>query len=153
MKHTDRGWKWLHSYLFTSMKRNRNMPQLIGQGPTLRGCIQKFPDWVDNETTTIINTRWEASQRVMTAKLARLTHKIAIQLHLVAESCIICSSHARRPVRKLLDTSSYLLRNGSTSVKLPLGFVYDTRKCAISSLLLQEGFLSNIATNNSLHDL
>jgi len=26
------------------------------------------------------------------AKLTRLTHKIAIQLHLVAESCIICSS-------------------------------------------------------------
>jgi len=26
-------------------------------------------------------------QRVMAAKLSRLTHKIAIQLHLVAESC------------------------------------------------------------------
>jgi hypothetical protein len=40
----------------------------------------------------------------MAAKLTRLTHKIAIQLHLVAESCITCSSHSRRPVRKLLDT-------------------------------------------------
>jgi len=28
----------------------------------------------------------------MAAKLSRLTHKIAIQLHLVAESCTICSS-------------------------------------------------------------
>jgi hypothetical protein len=51
----------------------------------IRGCIQKFPDWVDNEIT-IINTR-EATQRVMAAKLTRLTHKIAIQLYLVAESC------------------------------------------------------------------
>jgi hypothetical protein len=34
-------------------------------------------------------TRSEATQRVMAAKLTRLTHKIAIQLHLVAESCII----------------------------------------------------------------
>jgi hypothetical protein len=42
----------------------------------------------------------------MAAKLIRLTHKIAIQLHLVAESCTICSSWSRRPVRKLLDTPS-----------------------------------------------
>jgi hypothetical protein len=39
----------------------------------------------------------------MAAKLTRLTHKIAIKLHLVAES----SSRSRRPVRKLLDTPSY----------------------------------------------
>jgi hypothetical protein len=69
----------------------------------VRGCIQKSPDWVDNE----INTRWETTQSVMAAKHTRLTHKIAIQLHLVAESCIICSSRSRRPVRKLLDTPSY----------------------------------------------
>jgi hypothetical protein len=43
----------------------------------------------------------------MAAKLTRLTQKIAIQLHLVAESCTICSSRSRRPVRKLLDTPSY----------------------------------------------
>jgi len=49
---------------------------------------------------------WEATQRVTAAKLTRLTHKIAIQLHVVAESFTICSSRARRPVRKLLDTSS-----------------------------------------------
>jgi hypothetical protein len=46
-------------------------------------------------------------QRVTAAKLTRLTHKIAIQLYLVAKSCIICSSRCRRPVRKLLDTPSY----------------------------------------------
>jgi hypothetical protein len=58
-------------------------------------------------TTTTVNTRWEAKQRVIAAKLTRLTHKIAIQLHLVAESCTICSSRSRWPVRKLLDTLSY----------------------------------------------
>jgi hypothetical protein len=44
----------------------------------------------------------------MVTKLIRLAHKIAIQLHLVAESCTICSSRFRRPVRKLLDTPSYV---------------------------------------------
>jgi len=43
----------------------------------------------------------------MAAKLTRLTHKIAIQLHVVAESYTVCSSRSRRPVRKLLDTPSY----------------------------------------------
>jgi hypothetical protein len=46
-------------------------------------------------------------QRVMTAKLTRLTHKIAIKLHPVTESCAICSSRSRRPVWKLLVTSSW----------------------------------------------
>jgi hypothetical protein len=43
----------------------------------------------------------------MVAKLSRLTHKITVQLHLVADSCTIRSSRSRRPVRKLLDTPSY----------------------------------------------
>jgi hypothetical protein len=34
----------------------------------------------------------------MVAKVTTLTHKIAIQLHLVAESCTICSSRSRRSV-------------------------------------------------------
>jgi len=42
----------------------------------------------------------------MATKLTRLTHKIAIQLHLVAESCTTFSSRSRWPVRKLLDTPS-----------------------------------------------
>jgi hypothetical protein len=50
---------------------------------------------ITKETTT--NTRQEVTQRVMAAKLTRLTHKIAIQLHLVAESYTICSSCSRRP--------------------------------------------------------
>jgi hypothetical protein len=44
----------------------------------------------------------------MAAKLTGLTHKIAIKPHLMAESCTICSSRSRRPVRKLLDTPSYV---------------------------------------------
>jgi len=40
----------------------------------------------------------------MATKLTRLTHNIALQLHLVAESCTI---GPRRTVRKLLDTPSY----------------------------------------------
>jgi len=43
-----------------------------------RGCIQKFLDRVDNEITITINTQ-DATQRVMEAKLTRLTHQIAIQ--------------------------------------------------------------------------
>jgi hypothetical protein len=73
---------------------------------TLTRLFPKVSGLSHNEITTI-NTRWEATQRVMAAKLTRLTHKIAIQLHLLAESCIICSSRSRRSVRKLLDTPSY----------------------------------------------
>jgi len=43
----------------------------------------------------------------MAAKLTRLTHEIATQVHLVAESCTIYSYRSRRPVPKLLDTPSY----------------------------------------------
>jgi hypothetical protein len=57
--------------------------------------------------STTVNTRLEATQSVMAPKLTRLTHKIVIQLHLVAESCTICSSRSRRPVQKLLDTPPY----------------------------------------------
>jgi len=46
----------------------------------------------------------------MAAKLTRLAQKIAILLHLVAQSCTICRSRFRRPVRKLLDTHSYIGR-------------------------------------------
>jgi hypothetical protein len=74
----------------------------------IRGCIQKLLDWVDNEIT-ILNTGWEGIQRAMEAKLTRLTHNIVIQQQLMAERCTICSSRSRRPVRKLLDTSSYRL--------------------------------------------
>jgi hypothetical protein len=60
-------------------------------------------------TLATINILWEATQRAMAAKLTRLTHKVTTQLYLVAESSTICSSRARRPVRKRLDTPSYIL--------------------------------------------
>jgi len=43
----------------------------------------------------------------MAVKLTRLTHKIALQLRLLAESYTICSSRSRWPVRKLVYTFSY----------------------------------------------
>jgi hypothetical protein len=69
-------------------------------------------------TLTFGITHWEATQRVMAAKLTRLTHKIAIQLHLVTKSSTICSSRSRRPVRNILDTPSYVLWN-MTQLKSP----------------------------------
>jgi len=47
----------------------------------------------------------------MAAKLTKLIHKIVIQLHLVAETCIICSSRSRRPVLKLSDPPSYKVKS------------------------------------------
>jgi hypothetical protein len=66
----------------------------------------------------------------MAAKLMRLTHKITIQLHLVAENCTTCSSRSRRPVRKLLDTLSYSFKKAKEyfesvvklTVKVPLSY-------------------------------
>jgi hypothetical protein len=58
---------------------------------------------------TTIYTGWEATERVMATKLTRLTHKIAMELHLVAEGCTVCSSRFRWIVRNLLDTPSYMV--------------------------------------------
>jgi hypothetical protein len=77
-------------------------------GKTCEGVSKSFrTESITKYTLTTINTRWEATQSVMATKLTRPAHKIAIQLHLVAQSCTICSSRFRRPVRKLLDTPSY----------------------------------------------
>jgi hypothetical protein len=95
----------------------------------LRGCIGNFPDWVITKyTLTTINTRCEVTQRVMVAKLNRLTHKIAVQLHLVGESCTICSSRSKRPVRKLLDTHLYI--SGSSA-----DYLWTEHRCRQSSSL------------------
>jgi hypothetical protein len=66
----------------------------------------------------VSNTRWEATQRVMAPKLTRLTHKLATQLHLLAESYTISSSRSRRSVRKLLDTPSYVFSEHTAHVDL-----------------------------------
>jgi hypothetical protein len=60
--------------------------------------------WTESITKcmlTTINTHLEATQKVMVAKLTKMTHKIVIQLHLVADSCTICSSCSRWPVQTL----------------------------------------------------
>jgi hypothetical protein len=76
--------------------------------PSYEGVSKSFrTESITRYTLTIINTRWETTQRVIAAKLTRLTYKITTQLHLVAESFTICSSRSRRPVRKLLDTPTY----------------------------------------------
>jgi hypothetical protein len=67
----------------------------------------------------------------MAAKLTRLTHKIAVQLHVVEESCNISSSRCWWPVRKLLDTPSYIFA--------PLFFT-DFDKTQYNVLLLYECF-------------
>jgi hypothetical protein len=51
----------------------------------------------------------------MAAKLSRLTHKIAIQLDLVAEIWTICSSGSRWPGQKLWGTPSDVLSVGILS--------------------------------------
>jgi len=74
------------------------------------GCIQKFrTESITTYTLTFGITLWEATKRVMMAKLTRLAYKIATQLHLVAEICTSRSSHSRRPVRKLLDTHTNMI--------------------------------------------
>jgi len=68
--------------------------------------------------------------RVMATQLTRLTYKITIQLHLVAESYTICGSRSRRPFRKLLDTPSYC-----NTVHLPTSLeVYRVKLCMHFSL-------------------
>jgi hypothetical protein len=86
-------------------------PRLFGE--TLYESVSRSfgTQSITKYTLTTLNTRREAAQSIMAAKLTRLTHKIAIQLHLVAERCIICSSRSRRPVLKLLDTPSYTIKN------------------------------------------
>jgi len=55
----------------------------------------------------------------MAAKLTRLTHRIAIQLYIVAESWTICRSRSRRPVRKFPDTLSYVDNINTNNVTGP----------------------------------
>jgi len=73
-------------------------------------CARVYPKVSGLSHNEISNNKHslEARQRVISAKkITRVTHKIAIQLHLVAESCTICSSRSRRPVRNFLVTPSY----------------------------------------------
>jgi hypothetical protein len=82
--------------------------KLTTHSPSYEGTAKSFrTESIMKYTLTFGIARWEATQRVMATYLTRLTHKIRIQLHVVAESCTTCSSYSRRPVRELLDTPSY----------------------------------------------
>jgi hypothetical protein len=59
----------------------------------IRVCIQKFPDWVDNEINNNKHSL-RSNTKGYGAKLARLTYKTATQLYLGAESCTIYSSRS-----------------------------------------------------------
>jgi hypothetical protein len=89
---------------YLKVNHHRFNPYTLQFTLLLRRCIQKFPDWVDNEIYAYNNKH---ALRSITKGYGSKTHKTAIQLHLVAESCTICSSRFRRPVRKLLDIHSY----------------------------------------------
>jgi hypothetical protein len=99
---------WLIQWLLYSLRRSLHGVSYSVTAFILE-CIQKFPNWVLTKSKTIIiNTRWKTRQSVMATELTRLTHKITIQLYLVAESCTICSSRSKRPVRELLNAPSYI---------------------------------------------
>jgi hypothetical protein len=93
-------------------------------------------------TLTLGITHWEATQKVMAAKLTRLTHKIAIQLHLVAKSCTICGFRSKRPVRKLLVTPSYRCRltSGALNTVTFSPTVNDTRKTLLTEVTFWSPF-------------
>jgi hypothetical protein len=106
------------------------MKKSVYMGVTKRFRTESITKW-----TTKINTHWEATQRVMATKLTRLTHKIVIQLQLVAENCTICSSLSRRQVRKILHTPSYSTLYplnwwmNSLSVRIPVREQYVQFSC------------------------
>jgi hypothetical protein len=88
---------------------------------TYEGVFKSFrTESIRKYTLTTINTHWEAIQRVMAAKLTRLTHKIAIQLRLVAESCTIYSFCSRRRLisatRCSVNTNAVTERHGRSWV-------------------------------------
>jgi hypothetical protein len=91
---------------------SKSIGSLLLQSTSYEGVSKRlWTESITKYTLTTVNTRWQAIQTVTAAKITRLTQKMAIQLHLVTESSTICSSRARRPVRKLLDTPCYLSVN------------------------------------------
>jgi hypothetical protein len=98
---------------YTDSKTSEEHKTQIKYLETLYEAVSKSfrTESITKYTLKTINTRWEATQRVMAEKLTRLTHKIAIELHLVAESYTICRSRSRRSVRELLDTPFYSPRS------------------------------------------
>jgi hypothetical protein len=103
------GWRRLHNEELHNLYASPDIVR-VSMSRNIRWTGRVGTESITKYTLTFGITRCCPLQRVMAAKLTRLTHKIAIQLHLVAESCTICSSRSTRPVRKLLDTPSYIQR-------------------------------------------
>jgi len=80
-------------------------------------------------------------QSVKAAKLIGLSHIIAIQLHPIAESCTICSSRSRWPVRKLLDTPTYI--NTHISWRLHKTFTWLTDWLTVSCKMTPPPFMTS----------
>jgi hypothetical protein len=104
--------RFLYRYVMTTtalpVHQNVHCSQHIALASYDEGVSKSFrTKSIKKYTFIIINTRWEATQSVMAAKLTRLTHQIAIQLLLAAETYTIFSFRSRWPVRKLLDTPSH----------------------------------------------
>jgi len=53
----------------------------------------------------------------MAAKLTRLTHQIAIQLHLVAKSCTVCLAPGGQSGNLWIHPSTYLLNGAGHYLK------------------------------------
>jgi hypothetical protein len=86
--------------------------------PTYEGISKSFrTESITKHTLTTIKLVQKQHKGLWLQNSLDRLKKIAIQLHLVAESCTICSFRSRRPVRKLLDTPSH-----AGSVLLPSKF-------------------------------
>jgi hypothetical protein len=109
---------------------------------------------VDNEIYAYNNKHSRKTQRVMVAKLTILTHKTVPQLHLVAESCTICSSRSSRPVRELLGTPSHDHPNEIWWwVQIMKLLLYNFHRPPITSFILGPNILLStmFSRNFSLH--
>jgi hypothetical protein len=70
---------------FCAVKKTKTYSIRYMSLPHCTSVSKSFRTELITKWTITINTHWEGTQRVIAAKLSRLTHKIAIQLHLMAE--------------------------------------------------------------------
>jgi hypothetical protein len=89
-----------HNQLLTRAFDWRDWPaSFTSLSSTIWWCIQKFPDWVDNELKNNNKHSLRSNTKGYGNKLVTLTHKIVIKLHLEAERCTNSSSRSGWPVR------------------------------------------------------
>jgi hypothetical protein len=111
------GYRFCSQYFQVGLGCSYSVPSLI-RAVDISHCTRIYPKvsgLSHNEIYAYNNKHsLRSNTKVYGGKITRLTHKTAIQFHLVAESCTTCSSRPppRRPVRKLLDTPSYCIWDG-----------------------------------------